>query len=166
MIVKRIKFYSEPERGGVRLEDIKSHRGLGRSLIGGLPGVLGGYAGKKAANKADAEGKSDEEIKKIATKKAARRGAAIGSAFGLANAAIDGYVLKKAGAGGRKIATRAVRNIAGAVGLSALGAGLGAKKNTKERLKKINKMDPERYQKRNPKKEEPQRPNPGIYIVQ
>lgn len=107
-----------------------------------------------------------KRLKRLQQKKAARRGAAIGSAFGLANAAIDGYVLKKAGAGGRKIATRAVRNIAGAAGLSALGAGLGAKKNTKERLKKINKMDPERYQKRNPKKEEPQRPNPGIYIVE
>ena len=157
MIVKRIKFYSEPEgnRGGarIRLEDIKSHRGLGRSFIGGLPGALGGYVGKKAADRADAEGKSDEEIKKIAAKKATRTGAAIGGAIGLANAASSGFVLHKVGAGGRKIATNAVRDIAIATGLGALGSRLGAKKNTKERLKKINRMDPERYQDRNPKKE-------------
>lgn len=156
MIVKRIKFYSEPEgnRGGARtrLEDVKSHRGLGRNfLVGGVEGALGGYVGKKAANKADAEGKSDEEIKKIATKKATKAGALIGGTSALVSAIVGDRKLKKLDYTKLGRAGIAAGTLAAGAGLSALGARLGAKKNTEVRLKKRKKID--------------QKPNPGIYIV-
>lgn len=157
MIVKRIKFYSEPEgnRGGARtrLEDVKSHRGLGRNFLvgGGVEGALGGYVGKKAANKADAEGKSDEEIKKIATKKATKAGALIGGTGALASAIVDDRMLKKLDYTKLGRVGIAAGTLAAGTGLSALGARLGAKKNTEVRLKKRKKID--------------QKPNPGIYIV-
>ena len=50
MIVKRIRFYSDGEKKErrIKLSDIESHRGLGRSfLLGSLQGAVGGYAGKK-----------------------------------------------------------------------------------------------------------------------
>lgn len=65
MIVKRIRFYSDGEKKEkrIKLSDIESHRGLGRSfLLGGLQGAVGGYAGKNEAEKADEEGASDSEI--------------------------------------------------------------------------------------------------------
>lgn len=50
MIVKRIIFYSDGEKKEkrIKLSDIKSHRGLGRSfLLGGFQGALGGHLGAK-----------------------------------------------------------------------------------------------------------------------
>ena len=70
---------SEKKEDKVLLEDVDSHRGLGRSLVfGGTPGAVGGYVGKKHADKLDREGKSDEEIKNETTKKAAKTGALTG----------------------------------------------------------------------------------------
>lgn len=144
MIVKRIKFYSEEEekKGRTKLKDVKSHRGLGRSfLIGQTPAALGGYIGKKAANKADAEGKTDEEIKKIATKKATKAGALIGGLTAASTTAITDPMLKKLGYTKLGRGAMAAGIIGSNVGLAALGARLGAKKNTKVRLDKRKKMD-------------------------
>lgn len=109
------------EEKKVALEDVQSHRGLGRSLILSAPvggvGAIGGYIGKKAADKADSEGLSDKEIYKKSFIAARRSGALLGAAV----------------AGG------ATRNLAaaplGAV-IGAASASMGAKKNTKKRLEK------------------------------
>lgn len=146
MIVKRIKLYSEEEekKGRTKLKDVKSHRGLGRSLlIAQTPAALGGYIGKKAANKADAEGKTDEEIKKIATKKATKAGALIGGLTAASTIAACDPRLKKKGYNKKLRAAIAATTAANTVGLGALGARLGAKKNTKVRLDKRKKMDQE-----------------------
>ena len=105
MIVKRIRFYSDGEKKErrIKLSDIQSHRGLGRSLFfGGLHGALGGLAGKNEANIADEEGASDAEIIRRASKKGAKtgvKGAALGlgsalgaTAVGGAHGAIGGYL--------------------------------------------------------------------------
>lgn len=144
MIVKRIKFYSEEEekKGRTKLKDVKSHRGLGRSfLIGQTPAALGGYVGKKAADKADAEDKSDEEIKKAAIKKATKTGALIGGLSAIGTTAITDPMLKKLGYTKLGRGAVAAGTIGSNVGLAALGARLGAKKNTKVRLDKRKKMD-------------------------
>lgn len=85
MIVKRIRFYSDGEKKEkrIKLSDIESHRGLGRSLLlGGLQGAVGGYAGKNEADKADEEGASDSEIIRRAGKKGLKIGAATGALGG------------------------------------------------------------------------------------
>lgn len=72
----------------VKLKDIKSHRGMGRSAYIGAVGVnpigglAGGYAGKKAANKADKEGKSDYQILRAAKKRGANIGTLVGGTTG------------------------------------------------------------------------------------
>lgn len=96
----------------IKLSEINSHRGLGRSiLLGGgiMPGAIAGYVGKKAAEEADEQGLSDWEIKKAATNKGAKAG---GLGSGLSGAAIG-----------------------------ALGGYLGAEKNTRTRLKKRRDME-------------------------
>ena len=85
MIIKRIRFYSDGEKKErrIKLSDIQSHRGLGRSLFfGGLHGALGGLAGKNEADIADKEGASDAEIIRRASKKGAKTGGAIGGYLG------------------------------------------------------------------------------------
>lgn len=146
MIVKRIKFYSEKEEKKpkrIKLSEINSHRGLGRSIIlGGGPGAIAGYVGKKAAEEADEQGLSDHEIKKAATKKGAKAGALLGGTVGLAcglkSAALSQRVAKHLG-----VKRGAGTALAGAVGtglsgaaVGALGGYLGAEKNTRTRLKK------------------------------
>ena len=151
----------------IALEDINSHRGLGRSAILGAlaPGMIGGYAGKKAANKADKEGKSDEEILKKAQKTGAIGGAIPGVALGAGTSLVGSHVYNKYGPKivdsinevmkdqgydvnikfnklGKGAKTKRAL-IAGGVagGIGALGGYLGARKNTKKRLEKRNKME-------------------------
>jgi hypothetical protein len=129
---------------GIYLEDINSHRGLGRSMILGavLPGAIGGYAGKKAANKADNEGLSDREI----LKKAKRKGSKVGALAGGLAGAVTSVPFAAAAhhfTGGNKLATAAVPVALSTVGagVGALGGYLGAKKNTKTRLAKRAQME-------------------------
>lgn len=128
----------KPKKKRRPLEDVKSHRGLGRSLIVGLPsgfgGAVGAFLGKKKADKLDAEGKSDKEILKGATKHAAAAGAGIGA--GLVGANIVGSSIM-APKGMKKAAiVGSLAPLAAATGFGALGGYLGAKKNTKTRLEK------------------------------
>ena len=131
MIVKRIRFYSDGEskKKRIRLSEIKSHRGLGRSmLLGGgiMPGAIAGYVGKKAAEEADEQGLSDWEIKKAATNKGAKAGALLGGGLGLAT-----------GLSSSAAVARAAKELGIKGGTAtALAGGLGAEKNTRTRLKK------------------------------
>lgn len=147
MIVKRIRFYSDGEskKKRIRLSEIKSHRGLGRSmLLGGgiMPGAIAGYVGKKAAEKADEQGLSDYEIKKAASEKGAKAGALLGGSVGLAgglsSAAVSQRIAKQLGIKGGTAAALASAAGAGLSGaaVGALGGYLGAEKNTRTRLKK------------------------------
>lgn len=120
------------------MEDVESHRGLGRSLIVGLPsgpgGAVGAFLGKKKADKLDAEGKSDKEILKGATKHAAAAGAGIGAGLVGGKMISDAIILPK---GMKKAAVVGkIVPLAAATGFGALGGYLGAKKNTKTRLEK------------------------------
>ena len=107
----------------IRLEDINSHRGLGRSLIisglsgGGLAGTLGGYGGKKYVEKLDKRG--DYTDRELVTK-ASRAGALGGAALGTGMALIG----------------KNYKAIPVVAGLSAIGAAAGARKNTRARLEK------------------------------
>lgn len=120
----------------VYLEDVNSHRGLGRSIILGaaIPGAVGGFVGKKKADEADREGKSDREIKEIAGKTGAKTGALVGGALGLANT-LSGAAKSPKGYVGRSIAY-GLASTAGLGGFGALGGYLGARKNTSRRLEK------------------------------
>lgn len=138
-----IKLYSKDEdddnkkrKNKVYLEDVNSHRGLGRSIIlgAGIPGAVGGFVGKKKADEADREGKSDREIKEIAGKTGAKTGALVGGALGLANT-LSGAAGSPKGYVGRSIAY-GLGATAGLGGLGALGGYLGARKNTSRRLEK------------------------------
>lgn len=119
--------YSEEENSNkTSLSKVKSHRGLGRSLLIGNGGFVGGYASKKAANRADAMGKSDYEIEQAAKKTGTRVGAAAGAALGVAGALM-----------GKK-----TRNVKGVLSLgiggslaSGVSGRLGAKKNVRTRLR-------------------------------
>lgn len=174
IILERLfsKRNKEKKRNKIALEDVKSHRGLGRSAILGaaVPGMIGGYAGKKAANKADKEGKSDEEILKKAQKTGAVGGAIPGAALGagtslvlsraynmhgpkitdIVNKALKDQGIehrlsfKKLGKG--SIAKKALIGSGLAAGIGAFGGYLGARKNTKKRLEK------RAYEERNGKK--------------
>jgi hypothetical protein len=148
MIVKRIRFYSDGEskKKRIKLSEIKSHRGLGRSmLLGGgiMPGAIAGYVGKKAAEEADEQGLSDWEIKKAATEKGTKAGALLGGGLGLASglssAALSQRIAKQLGVKGggtaAALATAAGAGLSGAA-VGALGGYLGAEKNTRTRLKK------------------------------
>lgn len=147
MIVKRIRFYSDGEskKKRIKLSEIKSHRGLGRSmLLGGgiMPGAIAGYVGKKAAEEADEQGLSDWEIKKAATEKGTKAGALLGGSVGLAgglsSAAVSQRIAKQLGIKGGTAAALASAAGAGLSGaaIGALGGYLGAEKNTRTRLKK------------------------------
>ena len=120
----------------VYLEDVNSHRGLGRSIIlgAGPGGAIGGYVGKKAADKADKEGKSDREIKEIAGKSGAKYGAIAGAGIGLANATRRAALAGKGNVG--RALLYGVGDTAVLSGFGALGGHLGAKKNTSRRLEK------------------------------
>lgn len=142
MIVKRIRFYSDGEKmeKRIKLSDIKSHRGLGRSLVfGGLHGALGGLAGNKEADIADEEGASDAEIIRRASKKGAKTGGAIGAGLGAvtsipsvialgANGGVKGTALGV----GSALGAAAVGGATGAIG-GYLGAGKNARKRTEKR---------------------------------
>lgn len=119
------------------LEDVESHRGLGRSILLGGPspaGALGGFAGKMKANKLDKEGKSDKEILEGASKHGAKVGAGLGAGL-IAGKAISEAIaypkgMKKLAVSGNLVPAALVS------GFGALGGYLGAKKNTKTRLEK------------------------------
>lgn len=138
---------NKPKKKRRPLEDVESHRGLGRSLIVGLPsgpgGALGAFLGKKKADELDAEGKSDREIIRGASNYAAGAGAGIGAGLLGGKMISDAIMLPK---GMKKAAI--VGNLvplATATGFGALGGYLGAKKNTKTRLekRKYRKVDDE-----------------------
>lgn len=119
------------------LEDVESHRGLGRSILLGGPspaGALGGFLGKKKADQLDKEGKSDKEILEGASKHGAKMGAGVGAGL-IAGKAIGEAIASPKGM--KKLAISG--NIVPAAvvgGFGALGGYLGAKKNTKTRLEK------------------------------
>lgn len=143
MIVKRIRFYSDGEKKGkrIKLSDIESHRGLGRSfLLGGFQGAVGGYAGKKEADKADEEGASDSEIIRRAGKKGLKIGAATGAGLGAIS-----YLPYAAAAsspiGGAKGIAAGLGTLAGGTMLGALGGHLGAKKNARTRTERRRLME-------------------------
>lgn len=130
------KMFSEKKRNrnNVALEDVDSHRGLGRSVVvptlltgipSGVGGAVGGYVAKRHAEKLDREGHSDEKILKGAKRRGGEAGAIGGAALGLG----AGLAFKKAGL------NPAIPTIVGAAG-GALGGYLGAGKNTKDRLMK------------------------------
>ena len=139
-----LKLYSER----TKLEDIQSHRGLGRSLVfGGVPGAIGGYVGKSAANKADEEGKSDKEIMKAAKSSATKAGligAGVGTAVNAKNLKESHRALTELGTKALGNRSKAAKISAGAhVAGTAIGAAItagaarwGAKKNTEKRLAK------------------------------
>lgn len=147
MIVKRIRFYSDGEKKEkrIKLSDIESHRGLGRSLLlGGFQGAVGGYAGKNEADKADEEGASDSEIIRRAGKKGLKIGAATGAGLGAISylpyaAAASSHI------GGAKGIATGLGTLAGSTMLSAgagaLGGHLGAKKNARTRTERRRLME-------------------------
>lgn len=149
MIVKRIRFYSDGEKKEkrIKLSDIQSHRGLGRSLFfGGLHGAVGGLAGKNEADFADEEGASDAEIIRRASKKGAKVGGAVGAGMGAASSIP--YIIAAGSHGGVKGAALGVGSAAGltAVGAAqgALGGYLGANKNARKRTEKRRVMESSR----------------------
>ena len=149
MIVKRIRFYSDGEKKEkrIKLSDIQSHRGLGRSLFfGGLHGTVGGLAGKNEADVADEEGASDAEIIRRASKKGAKVGGAVGAGMGAASSIP--YIIAAGSPGGIKGAALGVGSAAGltAVGAAqgALGGYLGANKNARKRTEKRRVMESSR----------------------
>lgn len=149
MIVKRIRFYSDGEKKEkrIKLSDIQSHRGLGRSLFfGGLHGAVGVLAGKNEADVADEEGASDAEIIRRASKKGAKVGGAVGAGMGAASSVP--YIIAAGSHGGVKGAALGVGSAAGltAIGAAqgALGGYLGANKNARKRTEKRRVMESSR----------------------
>lgn len=149
MIVKRIRFYSDGEKKEkrIKLSDIQSHRGLGRSLFfGGLHGAVGGLAGKNEADVADEEGASDAEIIRRASKKGAKVGGAVGAGMGAASSIP--YIIAAGSHGGVKGAALGVGSAAGLTAVSAaqgaLGGYLGANKNARKRTEKRRVMESSR----------------------
>lgn len=147
MIVKRIRFYSDGEKKEkrIKLSDIESHRGLGRSLLlGGLQGAIGGYAGKNEADKADEEGASDSEIIRRAGKKGLKIGAATGAGLG-AISYLPYAVTASSHTGGAKGIATGLGALAGGTmlgaGTGALGGHFGAKKNARTRTERRRLME-------------------------
>ena len=145
---KKKKRYRDRER----LEDLDSHRGLGRAaavglLTNNLPATLaGGYLGKKKAEELDDEGKSDVEIKRGAGKHAAKWGAGIGAVTGAAGGAAAAGLLNGAyrGMGIPLRLSPAALATSGAVGgalWGGTGAYLGARKNAEDRIEKRNRRE-------------------------
>jgi hypothetical protein len=137
------RIYSEEKKKRrVRLDEIESHRGLGRASVigaltggGALPAAIGGYVGKKYADELDEEGASDKEIITKSGRRAALAGGAItGSLGALATAVARPKDVKR---------TMAIAGI-GTLG-SALGAAAGARKNSRERLKKRRHIEDSLY---------------------
>ena len=118
----------------IELRNIKSHRGLGRSLIMG--GAIPAYLGKKKAESLDDEGASDAEIIDKSAKHAAKAGAALG-ALGTVAGTIAGGVN-----GGVRGALNGAAGGLGAGSLATVGAYLGARKNAEVRVAKRKKMMP------------------------
>ncbi len=146
MIVKRIRFYSDGEKKEkrIKLSDIESHRGLGRSLLlGGFQGAVGGYAGKNEAEKADEEGASDSEIIRRAGKKGLKVGAATGAGIGALS--YLPYAAAASHIGGAKGIAAGLGTLAGGTmlgsGAGALGGHLGAKKNARTRTERRRLME-------------------------
>lgn len=151
MIVKRIRFYSDREKKEkrIKLSDIESHRGLGRSLLlGGLQGAVGGYAGKNEADKADEEGASDSEIIRRAGKKGLKIGAATGAGLGAISYLPYASLASSCAGGGAKGIAAGIGTLAGGTmlssGVGALGGHLGAKKNARTRTEKRRLMESSR----------------------
>lgn len=130
-----VRMFSSNEKKNshkVALEDVNSHRGLGRAILlspidaGG--GLVGGYAAKDEADKADQEGADDKEIIRRVGKKGKKYGAIAGGTIGALRTS-------KAGLPGMAIG--------GAIGagLGALGGRNAARVNTKARLKKRARME-------------------------
>lgn len=147
MIVKRIRFYSDGEKKEkrIKLSDIESHRGLGRSfLLGGFQGAVGGYAGKNEADKADEEGASDSEIIRRAGKKGLKIGAATGAGLG-AISYLPYAAVASSHIGGAKGIAAGLGTLAGGTmlgaGAGALGGHLGAKKNARTRTERRRLME-------------------------
>lgn len=115
----------------VSLDEIESHRGLGRAaVLGVLTGtpagsLVGGYIGKKYADKLDEEGDYRGEKN---GKKLIRKAGIAGAIGGAAVSAPLAYATSRKGRGGRAAVM--------AAGLGAVGAGFGARRNTRERLNK------------------------------
>lgn len=154
MIIVRQGTFSKVEKENekkkksrIKLSDIESHRGLGRSyLLGHIPGAIGGYVSKGVADDADAEGLSDKEITKKASKAGALVGGGTGTALGLAGGLKSAEVLRRHGALNNKYAKAAWiagSTIASGAG-GALGGYMGAKKNAKTRLNKRAQMEKNR----------------------
>lgn len=138
----------------------KSKRGYGRSYFwGGIPAMIGVKKGQRAADKAAEEGLSDEEIIDAAKKKAGKTGVVLMTPYAAGLTAAGGlgmnYIAKNKNVQraaietlGKKNAKRLLKHgglkgaAAGAIlggaaiASSRYGARVGAKKNTKERLKK------------------------------
>ena len=129
---------NDEDEDKVYLEDVNSHRGLGRSaILGGYGGAVGGYAGKKYAEKLDREGKSDREIMRESTKRARRVGAGIAGVGGLAVGL------------GSKMGAKAVPLAVANAAVGGVAAHLGAKKNAKTRMEKRAKVERDKKKKEN-----------------
>lgn len=135
----------------IRLEDIESHRGLGRSILlgGGIGGggMIGGYLSKEKADDLDREGKSDGDIKRGATRHGRNTGAIAGALIGGLGAAASASLINKSSiyrSLGIKAAHPFISGAQGAVSgglIGALGGHLGAKKNVEKRLAKRKELE-------------------------
>lgn len=121
-----------------RLEDIESHRGLGRAAVigaltggGVLPSAIGGYAGKKYAEKLDREGASDGKIITGSARRAALVGGGINAVGGLGLMALAGKRDRKAAAAITALGTAG----------GALASAAGARRNSIDRINKRNRKD-------------------------
>lgn len=122
------------EKKKVKLRDIDSHRGLGRSyFLGGAQGAIGGYLGKKKAEELDDQGASDEEIIKESGRYGGKTGAIGGAITGGLSAA---QIAAIPGLSKRAKAGIAASALATSTGLGYLGGRLGAEKNARTRTEK------------------------------
>jgi len=149
--------FAEEEENEPKKKSNESLRGYGRAyLLGGYGGVAGRAVGKQVAKRNIEKGEDLEESEKKGVKAARVVGAGVGAGAGVYGAAKTGRELKKikpmvkealedAGVKltkkNKKIATigAGAAIVSANVGLGALGAGLGTKKNNKERRAKMAK---------------------------
>ena len=152
--LKRFSTSSDPKYRD-DLSDYSSARGYGRSfLLGQIPGAIGTAVGARAASKADEKGLSDEEIISRSGKVGGATGAALGAARGASNMAAH-YNFRSAL--GLKTPSKGASLATGALigaGLVGTGSYLGARKNTRERLKKREYGDLKREARRKAREEE------------
>lgn len=130
-----VRMFSSNEKKNSRkvaLEDVNSHRGLGRAILfspfDGGGGLVGGYVSKDEADKADLEGADDKEIIRRAGKKGRKYGAITGGVIG-------------AGTGLQAGLPGMIVNGAVGAGIGAVGGRNAARVNTKARLKKRARME-------------------------